>query len=347
MSARETATAPALVMPALLHDEDLVVRLPAGLGGSHVAVSIPGVAPERECHVRTDGTAAVWNSDDHPDGEYALCMRLPEGSVDLPFEIVHQLFRESRQRSGRAEIIAHRGGKGHAPENTLAAYLAGVEHGADACEMDVRVTADEQLVVMHDDTVDRTTNGSGRIAELTLAQINGLRTSGEPVPVLSEVFEALGERARFQLHVKLEEDEGRNELLLSSLADLIGRYRYEDRCTILATKPRTLDILRHNPRLHLDVDIGPGPASATLEQLTSAWFLEGGHRLKTSDFQLPGSSLVREAHEAGIPLVCWARDSSDPSVERLLRLGVDSVMTDYPGRMGPIIDRLHAAAGML
>jgi glycerophosphoryl diester phosphodiesterase len=347
MSARETGTGPALVMPALLRDEDIAGKLSPELAGCRIVASVGNLPGERECEVGAAGNVVVWNTSDHPDGQYTVRLRLPEGSVDLPFEIVHQLFRESRQRFGRPEIIAHRGGKGYAPENTLAAYLAGVEHGADACEMDVRVTADERLVVMHDDTVDRTTNGSGRIAELTLAQINGLRTSGEPVPVLSEVFEALGERARFQLHVKLEEDEGRNDLLLSRLADLIGRYGYESRCTILATKPRALGILQHNHRLHLDVDIGPGPASATLEQLTAAWFLEGGHRLKTSDFQLPGSSLVREAHEAGIPLVCWARDSSDLSVERLLRLGVDSVMTDHPERMGPIADRLYATAGML
>ncbi len=346
MTSTEPTNDPTLVMPALLHGEDAIAKLPPQLAGSRVTASVGDSAAERECEVDVNGSVVLWNVGGHPDGQYALRVHLPEGSVELPFEIVHQFFRDSRQRFGRPEIIAHRGGTGYAPENTLAAYLSAVEHGADVCEMDVRATADQRLVVMHDEAVDRTTNGSGRVADLTLAEVKRLCISGEPVPVLSHVFEALGERARFQLHVKLEEDEERNELLLRSLAELVGRCNYEDCCTILATKPRTLDILQHNPRLHLDVEIGPGPASETLEELTAAWFLEGGHRLKTSDFHLTGSSMVREAHEAGIPLVCWARDSSDGSVERLLRSGVDSIMTDYPERMGGIVDRLETIAGL-
>jgi glycerophosphoryl diester phosphodiesterase len=346
MSPPESGSHPTLAMPALLHGEDAIVKLPPEWVGRRIIASVRELAAEQECEVDGNGNAVVWNTADRPDGQYIAHIELGEQSVDLPFEVVHHFLRDSRQRFGRPEIIAHRGGSGYAPENTLPAYLSAVEHGADACEMDVRVTADAALVIMHDDAVDRTTDGSGQVAALALAEIAELRISGEPVPTLPDVFEALGERSRFQLHVKLEEDEARNELLFRKLAQLIGRYGYEDRCTLLATKPRTLDILQHNPRLHLDVDIGAGPVPEALGGLTPAWFLKGGHRLKTSDFHLSDSTMVRDAHGAGVPLVCWARDSSDESVERLLRLGVDSIMTDYPERMGRIIDRLEALAGL-
>ena len=247
-----------------------------------------------------------------------------------------EFLRQGRVRSGRPQIIGHRGGKTFAPENTLAAFVSCLEHGGDACELDARLTADGELVVMHDDSVDRTTDGHGRVADLTLAEVTALRNHGEPVPALREVFEAVRDRGGLQVHTKLEEDEARNEQLLRSLAQMVAEYGYEGRCTVLATRARALDILGYNPRLRLDVEIGPGPVAATLERLGRGFFLEAGHRLKTSDFDLIDDRMVREAHGEGIPLVCWARDSSDENVERLLRLGVDAIMTDYPERMGAL-----------
>jgi len=344
MPAPQPLAEPIVVMPALLAGEDVVLRLPADLRGQPVTASVGRQDPERECVPDESGSVVLWNTARHPDGEYTIHLELPGGTTDLPFEITHELFREGRRRFGRPQTIAHRGGSGHAPENTLAAYLSAIDRGADACEMDVRLAADGELVIMHDDSVDRTTNGRGRVADLALTEIAALKVGSEPVPTLREVFDAVGDRSGFQLHVKLDEDEARNDLLLGTLAITITGYGYEDRCAILATKPRTLDILKHNPRLHIDVEIGPGPAAETFATLGPDWFLAGGHRLKTSDFHLTRSALVREAHAHGIPVVCWARDSSDQSVERLLRLGVDAVMTDYPERMGAIVDRLASTA---
>lgn len=89
-------------------------------------------------------------------------------------------------------VVAHRGGRAHAPENTLLAFERALAAGADAIELDVHVTADGHLVVFHDPTVERTTNGTGAVARMALAAIRELDAGlGQRVPLLSEALEAL------------------------------------------------------------------------------------------------------------------------------------------------------------
>src|SRR5258708_5415785 len=93
--------------------------------------------------------------------------------------------------------IAHRGASAHFPENTPAAFAAAIRAGTDMCEFDVQKTADGALVVIHDDTVNRTTDGRGRVERMTLAAIkrldagswHGARFAGERIPILAEVFD--------------------------------------------------------------------------------------------------------------------------------------------------------------
>ena len=330
-----------LVQPALFRQEDLVLLVPPEPRGAGIRASAMGT-PLHDVGCARDGTLTIGNTGDAPDGCYPVLVEAAGVGFELPFEVVHGHFVDSRRRFGPPESIAHRGGRSEAPENTLAALQIALDR-ADRCEFDVRLTRDEQLVVMHDPSVDRTTEGAGTVADMTLAEFRDLRSSGEPLPTFAEALEGLGGGC-LQIHVKLEEDDERNAVLLRNVAETIARHSYEDRCTALATGPRTLDILDTNAALRLDIDVNEGPVAAAVDRLGLGWLLEGGHRLKTSDLHLEGSEMVREAHAAGLPLVCWARDSSDRSVERLLRLGVDSVMTDYPERMGPIFERLTALA---
>ena len=92
-------------------------------------------------------------------------------------------------------VIAHRGGASLAPENTLACFKKGIESGADMLELDIHLTKDGHIVVCHDQTVDRTTNGKGKIRELTLDEISKLniidsdgRITNEKIPTLQDVF---------------------------------------------------------------------------------------------------------------------------------------------------------------
>ena len=102
----------------------------------------------------------------------------------------------------RPTIFAHRGASAHAPENTLAAFELALAQGADGIELDAKLSADGHVVVIHDATVDRTTDGQGRVKDMSLAELRSLDAGGffaeqyrrEKVPTLEEVFEALGKR---------------------------------------------------------------------------------------------------------------------------------------------------------
>src|SRR5512147_1736179 len=99
-------------------------------------------------------------------------------------------------------IFAHRGASAHAPENTLAAFELALSQGADAIELDVKLSSDGQVVVIHDPTVDRTTGAKGRVKDMTLADMRTLDAGSffsqnfvnEKIPTLEEVFETMGKR---------------------------------------------------------------------------------------------------------------------------------------------------------
>jgi glycerophosphoryl diester phosphodiesterase len=102
----------------------------------------------------------------------------------------------------RPTIFAHRGASAHAPENTLAAFELALAQGADGIELDAKLSADGHVVIIHDATVDRTTDRQGRVKDMSLAELRSLDAGGffaeqyhgEKVPTLEEVFEALGKR---------------------------------------------------------------------------------------------------------------------------------------------------------
>ena len=107
-------------------------------------------------------------------------------------------------------ILCHRGAKNYAPENTLSAFKIALELGADGFELDTQLTSDGHIVVFHDNTVDRTTNGHGKLSKLTLAELRELdagssfseKFRGEKIPTLDEVFEILGKRAFIDVELK-------------------------------------------------------------------------------------------------------------------------------------------------
>ena len=110
-------------------------------------------------------------------------------------------------------IYGHRGASGHAPENTLEAFRLSMDMGADGFELDVHLSRDGELVVIHDETVDRTTDGTGLVRELTLAQLKQLDASngmaaykGAKIPTLSEVFDLVRD-TRHIVNVEIKTDE--------------------------------------------------------------------------------------------------------------------------------------------
>ena len=162
-------------------------------------------------------------------------------------------------------IIAHRGASAWAPENTMAAFEKAVELGADGIEVDVQLTADRVLVVMHDDTLDRTTNGNGPLSRKTLAQLKDLdagswfdpKFAGEQIPTLQEVLVWARGRCRVDIEVKTRTA---REIPVQDFARLISDAEMEAQVAITSFERDFVESLqRHCPGFEVGLLISPLP----------------------------------------------------------------------------------------
>lgn len=246
--------------------------------------------------------------------------------------------------------IAHRGASGHAPEHTLRSYELGLEMGADYIEQDLQMTADGVLVVLHDDTLDRTAGpagGSGRVRDLRIDEIAGCDVGswfnerhpdrshpdnvGARVPTLREVFERFGDAARYYIETKTpSEAPGMEEALVAELerAGLLPDSVSDWPVLIQSFSPESLlHLAGLEPSLPLIQLIdGPGPITdETLEEVARYAVGIGPDR------KLVDGSLVRRAHALGLVVHPWTVNEAD-EMDRLLDAGVDGVFTDFPDR---------------
>ncbi len=231
-------------------------------------------------------------------------------------------------------VIAHRGDKAHAPENTLAAFQAAARKGAEAIEFDVKLTADGQVVVMHDASVDRTTDGSGKVARLPLAALRALdagswfsnRFAGERIPTLEEVFETVGKR----LHMNVELTNYSTPLddLVAKVSRCVGRFGLEGRVLFSSFYARNL---RQARRLLPKVPCALLAWGGWLGWPGRAYRFRAGTYEGLHPFVgdvSPG--LARRVHSAGKRLRVWTVNAED-DLKRMMGLGVDGVFTDDPG----------------
>ena len=135
----------------------------------------------------------------------------------------------------RPILFAHRGSSRHAPENTLEAFTLAIQQGADGVELDAKLTADGKVAVLHDSTVDRTTNGRGRIAFMTLAELRALDAGGRfsekfrgaRIPALEEVFEVIGKLG--VINIELTNYSTPRDQLVEKVCELVKKHNLQDR----------------------------------------------------------------------------------------------------------------------
>ncbi|WP_078628008.1 glycerophosphodiester phosphodiesterase [Streptomyces sp. NRRL F-2664] len=215
--------------------------------------------------------------------------------------------------------IGHRGVMGVEPENTLRSYLRAERCGMDAIALDLRLSKDGVLVAVHDPDVDRTTDGSGAVADLTLAELRGLDAGqGERVPVFEEVLEAV----RSPLQVSVDD-----RAAAAALAELVLRRDLVSRVEIASAREEVLtEAARRVPgvRTALFVRSAPGDPAAVVGRATGA-----GAATVSLDIRGITLELVEAAHAAGLRVTGLAVDTLD--LLRLARaLGLDGVTTDHP-----------------
>lgn len=230
-------------------------------------------------------------------------------------------------------IVAHRGSSAHAPENTLAAFRLAADQGAHAIELDAKLSSDGQVVVIHDRTVERTTNGKGAINDLSLAQMKSLDAGSffgeqfarEPIPTLEEVFEAVGQRVL--INVELTNYAAPLDNLVARVADLVRSFHLEERILFSSFHPynlyRAAQLLPEVPRAIL-----AGPAR-------SGWWARSLMMRPVSPeavnpyYSDATAFYLQRQHENGRRVYVWTVDNAD-EISRLLREGADGIITDDP-----------------
>ncbi len=250
-------------------------------------------------------------------------------------------------------IQGHRGASALAPENTLAAFQKAIELGADGMEMDLQLTRDGAVVVIHDDTLDRTTDRRGRVTDLSLAEVReadaGAKFApaflGQRVPTLGEVVALVqrsgNARVRLNLEIKFGEGrEGKPEGIEAAVLDILRQSGFVDRVTVQSFyHPSVAKLKGVEPRIPTGLLVGerqhPADPVALVRQYRADYYAPH-HRQVTAE-------LVGRLHQARIPLVVWTVNETE-EMERLMRMGVgrqpgDAIISDHPDRL---LDRLKA-----
>lgn len=227
-------------------------------------------------------------------------------------------------------VVAHRGASGYAPENTIASFDRAVSMGADMVELDVHPTRDDHLVVMHDETVDRTTGAHGRISSMSLEEIRGLNAAAEfpgglheRVPTLSEVLERYADRTTLTIEVKHGssvypgvEHNVIEELKAHDAIDKVELISFDFDCL--------KNIRRESPHIKTGfIFVGNMASSADLvggsvDALHGRW-----------DFAT--ASQVGHARALGYPCYLWTVNTED-EIRRAVGLAPDGIVSNFPDR---------------
>jgi glycerophosphoryl diester phosphodiesterase len=232
--------------------------------------------------------------------------------------------------------FGHRGACGHEPENTLGSVRKALELGANGIEVDVHA-ADGRLIVIHDDTLDRTTNGVGPVAEKSFAYLRSLDAGkGEHIPTLSEVFDAVNRRAVINVELKGPDTAAPVVRLIDQYVRA-GGWRYENFLvssfdfTQIQTAKRLLPEIRTGALIK---QVPPGLAE--FAERLGAWSLHPGKRCVTPE-------LVADAHRRGLKVFVFTV-SQPADIASMSALSVDGVFTDYPDRVVTFLRAQHNIA---
>jgi glycerophosphoryl diester phosphodiesterase len=226
-------------------------------------------------------------------------------------------------------ISAHRGGAATHPENSLAAFRHAVGLGVHQIEFDVRGTADGQIVVIHDKTVDRTTDGRGAVAQLKLAELRTLDAGGEPIPTLQEVVEILPRDIWINLQIK------KDEPIADAVAQLIVDDDRLHQVVVACGNAAARALRRAHPRILVCNLSRKGSRAEYLQHAiaTASDFVQF-HHLRGE----PEPALVERARAAGLHINFFC-DPESPDLDLLFRAGVDFALVDD---LAPALEQARA-----
>jgi glycerophosphoryl diester phosphodiesterase len=229
--------------------------------------------------------------------------------------------------------IAHRGASGTFPENTLSAFRAAIDAGADMCELDVQLTRDAAVVVIHDETVNRTTDGAGEVAALTLEEIQRLdagakfkggKVKTERIPTLDEVFAVISGKCGLNIELKGGGVEARVAAIMqarNAFADsIVSSFNW--------------DYLKKIQTLHFNIRIALLAEEKPVDLMMNAVAMRA-HAINPR-WDMVTADLCKAAHERGLKVYTWTVDA-DARMRALAECGVDGIMTNYPERLRTVV----------
>jgi len=260
-------------------------------------------------------------------------------------------------------LLAHQGGELLAPTNTMAAFdKADAIGGCDFFDVDVHMTKDGYLVGIHDETVDRTTNGQGRVDAYTLQELKefdagyhfqdlegnfSYRGKGVKILALEEIFSKYGEK--YYLHFEIKDTYPKNgpSQIEEKLWQLIQKYHMEKRVIVASFQQDIVD--RFNQLARGQVVMGAGRAEITQFVLAHRLYLPGFYRHKSNVLEIPTASnrfnlkdprLIKGAHRLGMEVYYWTID--DPvEMKELIKLGADGLFTNRPDLLKSLLEEMH------
>lgn len=240
--------------------------------------------------------------------------------------------------------IGHRGACGYEPENTIRSFKRAAELGADAVELDVQFSADKKIVVFHDSTLDRVTNGRGTLSKKTLTEIKQYRTkqANEPIPTLEEVFQTINNRVKINVEIK-----GFDTELARTVCDLVRSFGLEKSiiissshlCVLSATKKYAPEISRaiiYYSSGSKFLDDCVVFFSNLFYSIVSRVVAQNARRIGAEylnfNHRLMNSKRVRAFQKWGFKINVWT--VNDPKmIAEMKNAGVDGIFSNYPDRL--------------
>lgn len=228
-------------------------------------------------------------------------------------------------------VWAHRGASGYAPENTLAAFQKAVDLGADGVELDIQLTKDDQIVVIHDETIDRTSDGKGWVKDYTLEELRAFnynRTKPEykhaDIPTMREVFELLKPTGLF-INIEIKTGVVFYEKIEEKILALTKEMGMEYRVCYSSFNHYTVTRIHE---LKPDAEVGFLYADGPID-MPSYGVKHGVNALHPALYNLQYDGFVKECKEKGLKLNVWTVNER-PYMEMCCQYGVDAIITNYP-----------------
>lgn len=238
-------------------------------------------------------------------------------------------------------IFGHRGACAHAPENTVASFKLAVEQGADFVELDAKLSLDGQVMVIHDQTVERTTNGVGKVNQLTRAQLKEMDAgskfdimyAGEKIPTLDEVFKAVGKD--IFVNVELTNYSSQTDELIPKVAEVVKANQMENRVIFSSFLPGNLK------RIHSLIPQAPVAIlclAGFAGSFSRSFFCLGVSPKVVHPYLTDATTaMVKREHKRGRRVHVWTvNEESD--FRHLIEIGVDGIFTDDPQKARTILE---------